>query len=69
MVLSYIEKYFEELWLLVLEMAPWLVLGLIFAGLLKITLWVTDMLDDTGRSDSHFTALILHQYSFFCGTK
>ncbi len=32
----YIEEYFNELWYLVLEMAPWLMLGLIFAGLLKV---------------------------------
>lgn len=32
----YIEKYFAELWFLLLEMAPWLLLGLIFAGLLKV---------------------------------
>lgn len=32
----YIEKYLAELWFLLLEMAPWLLLGLIFAGLLKI---------------------------------
>lgn len=35
-MLPYIEKYFAELWFLVLEMAPWLLLGLIFAGLLKV---------------------------------
>ncbi len=35
-MLEYIEKYFEELWYLFLEMAPWLLLGLIFAGLLKV---------------------------------
>lgn len=33
---EYIEKYFYELWFLLLEMAPWLLLGLIFAGLLKV---------------------------------
>jgi hypothetical protein len=32
----YIDKYFDELWFLLLEMAPWLLLGLIFAGLLKV---------------------------------
>ncbi|HSH18949.1 MAG TPA: SO_0444 family Cu/Zn efflux transporter [Draconibacterium sp.] len=32
----YIEKYFAELWFLMLEMSPWLLLGLIFAGLLKV---------------------------------
>lgn len=32
----YLEKYFTELWILLLEMAPWLLLGLIFAGLLKV---------------------------------
>lgn len=32
----YIEKYIGELWYLLLEMAPWLLLGLIFAGLLKV---------------------------------
>lgn len=31
-----IERYFDELWYLLLEMAPWLMLGLIFAGLLKV---------------------------------
>lgn len=35
-ILNYIDKYFSELWFLVLEMAPWLLLGLIFAGLLKV---------------------------------
>lgn len=35
-MLSYLAKYFSELWFLVLEMAPWLLLGLIFAGLLKV---------------------------------
>ncbi|MEN8115800.1 MAG: SO_0444 family Cu/Zn efflux transporter [Bacteroidota bacterium] len=33
---EYVEKYFSELWFLLLEMAPWLLLGLIFAGLLKV---------------------------------
>jgi uncharacterized protein len=33
---DYIIKYFDELWYLLLEMAPWLLLGLIFAGLLKV---------------------------------
>lgn len=32
----YIGKYFVEFWFLLLEMAPWLLLGLIFAGLLKV---------------------------------
>lgn len=32
----YIDQYFDELWFLLLEMAPWLLLGLIFAGLLKV---------------------------------
>lgn len=35
-MLIYIEEYLNELWYLVLEMAPWLMLGLIFAGLLKV---------------------------------
>lgn len=35
-MIKYIEEYFAELWFLVLEMAPWLLLGLIFAGLLKV---------------------------------
>jgi uncharacterized protein len=35
-MLFYIEKYVDELWYLVLEMAPWLMLGLIFAGILKV---------------------------------
>jgi uncharacterized membrane protein YraQ (UPF0718 family) len=34
--MEFIQKYFAELWLLLLEMAPWLMLGLIFAGLLKV---------------------------------
>jgi uncharacterized membrane protein YraQ (UPF0718 family)/copper chaperone CopZ len=34
--MEYIVKYFDELWFLLLEMAPWLLLGLIFAGLLKV---------------------------------
>ena len=36
MKMIYLEKYFTELWILLLEMAPWLLLGLIFAGLLKV---------------------------------
>jgi len=35
-MLEYIVKYFDELWFLLFEMAPWLLLGLIFAGLLKV---------------------------------
>ncbi len=35
-MIEYILKYFDELWFLLLEMAPWLLLGLIFAGLLKV---------------------------------
>ncbi len=35
-MIEYIQKYFDELWFLLLEMAPWLLLGLIFAGLLKV---------------------------------
>lgn len=35
-MLGYIQKYIDELWFLLLEMAPWLLLGLIFAGLLKV---------------------------------
>ena len=35
-MLEYIIKYIGELWFLLLEMAPWLLLGLIFAGLLKV---------------------------------
>lgn len=35
-MVQYIEEYFAELWFLVLEMSPWLLLGLIFAGLLKV---------------------------------
>ncbi|MFW5774562.1 MAG: SO_0444 family Cu/Zn efflux transporter, partial [Tangfeifania sp.] len=35
-MLEYIQEYLVELWFLVLEMAPWLLLGLIFAGLLKV---------------------------------
>jgi uncharacterized protein len=32
----YITKYFEEVWFLLQEMAPWLLFGLVFAGLLKV---------------------------------
>lgn len=35
-MLEFIERYLAELWYLLLEMAPWLLLGLIFAGLLKV---------------------------------
>ncbi len=35
-MIEYVIKYFDELWFLLLEMAPWLLLGLIFAGLLKV---------------------------------
>ncbi|MCK3684411.1 SO_0444 family Cu/Zn efflux transporter [Maribellus sp. YY47] len=35
-MMEYIENYIKELWFLVQEMAPWLLLGLIFAGLLKV---------------------------------
>lgn len=34
--MEFIQIYFAELWILLLEMAPWLMLGLIFAGLLKV---------------------------------
>lgn len=34
--MEYIVKYISELWFLIQEMAPWLMLGLIFAGLLKV---------------------------------
>jgi uncharacterized protein len=34
--MDYIVKYFSELYYLVGEMAPWLLLGLVFAGLLKV---------------------------------
>jgi len=34
--MEYIQNYIEELWFLLLEMAPWLLLGLVFAGLLKV---------------------------------
>jgi len=33
---DHIQRYFDELWYLLLEMAPWLLLGLIFAGILKV---------------------------------
>jgi uncharacterized membrane protein YraQ (UPF0718 family)/copper chaperone CopZ len=33
---EYILKYIDELWFLLLEMAPWLILGLVFAGILKV---------------------------------
>ncbi len=35
-MMEFIQKYFAELWFLLQEMAPWLLLGLIFAGLLKV---------------------------------
>ena len=35
-MMEFIDRYFAELWFLLLEMAPWLLLGLIFAGLLKV---------------------------------
>ena len=35
-MLEYIQKYFAELWFLLLEMSPWLLLGLVFAGILKV---------------------------------
>jgi uncharacterized membrane protein YraQ (UPF0718 family)/copper chaperone CopZ len=35
-MIEFIQKYLAELWFLLLEMAPWLLLGLIFAGLLKV---------------------------------
>ncbi|WP_346861004.1 SO_0444 family Cu/Zn efflux transporter [uncultured Draconibacterium sp.] len=34
--MEYVQKYIGELWFLLLEMAPWLLLGLVFAGLLKV---------------------------------
>lgn len=34
--MEFIAEYFSELWFLVKEMAPWLLLGLVFAGLLKV---------------------------------
>jgi hypothetical protein len=34
--MEYIVSYFSELYYLVGEMAPWLLLGLVFAGLLKV---------------------------------
>ncbi len=36
MVLDFIENYIIELWSLAVEMAPWLLLGLVFAGILKV---------------------------------
>lgn len=36
MVVEFAERYVEELWRLSLEMAPWLLLGVVFAGLLKV---------------------------------
>jgi len=35
-MIEYINRYFAELWFLLLEMSPWLLMGLIFAGLLKV---------------------------------
>lgn len=35
-MLDFIQNYINELWFLLLEMAPWLLLGLIFAGMLKV---------------------------------
>ncbi|MDP2890417.1 MAG: hypothetical protein Q8P34_15805 [Bacteroidota bacterium] len=34
--MDYLVKYFSELYCLVGEMAPWLLPGLVFAGLLKV---------------------------------
>jgi len=33
---QYVIKYFAEVWFLLQEMAPWLLFGLVFAGLLKV---------------------------------
>lgn len=35
-MVEWIETYFTELWLLMLEMSPWLLLGFFFAGLLHV---------------------------------
>ncbi len=35
-MIEFVEKYLGELWLLTTEMAPWLILGIVFAGLLKV---------------------------------
>lgn len=35
-MMEFIQKYVAELWFLLQEMAPWLILGLVFAGLLKV---------------------------------
>jgi uncharacterized protein len=35
-VINWIESYFSEFWYLLLEMAPWLLLGFTFAGLLHV---------------------------------
>ncbi|TKG94029.1 heavy metal-associated domain-containing protein [Puteibacter caeruleilacunae] len=36
MIVEFIIKYLTELWDLTLEMAPWLIIGLVFAGVLKV---------------------------------
>lgn len=50
-MLHYIQEYITELWFLVLEMAPWLLLGLIFAGLLKVYFPHKHIEKYLGRSD------------------
>lgn len=35
-MVGFVERYIAELWFLTIEMAPWLMLGLVFAGLLKV---------------------------------
>ncbi len=52
-MLEYIEAYFSELWFLVLEMAPWLLLGLIFAGLLKVYFPQKHIDKYLGKSNTH----------------
>lgn len=57
----YIVKYFEEVWYLLQEMAPWLLFGLIFAGLLKVYFPQKHIDKYLGKSDfkSAFNASLL----------
>ena len=50
-MLIYLDKYFSELWFLLLEMAPWLLFGLIFAGLLKVYFPQKNINKYLGKSD------------------
>jgi len=54
-------KYIDELWFLLLEMAPWLLFGLVFAGLLKVYFPQKHIDKYLGKSDfkSAFNASLL----------